>query len=153
VSFSKETISGEPAPWPDRARRPAGETAVAEAEGQVVRLSPLTVLLLTGDRNFRIVISLLLTRRGCTVVAGRPTESAGRHPADVVLIDAGQSQATASRAMQIADALPPSVGVVLVSGAQCSDTPGRPLLPRWGPFQKLYVAIQEADRRRWIDGG
>lgn len=126
----------------------AREPTVADLHGQIVRLRPLSVLLLSSDRNFRIVISLLLTRRGCSVIVGRLVEPASREPADVVVIDGGQSQTTITRSIQIASALGPSVGVVLVAGARCDDSGGLPLVARWGPFPELFAAIEQADRER-----
>jgi hypothetical protein len=161
VHFSKQAIGGErPQGGPDGERVRAREASVAQAHDQLVRRRPLTVLLLSPDRNFRIVISLLLTRRGCTVIAGRLIEPSGGEPAggepavsepdgreraDVVLIDAGQSKATVTQSVQIAKALQPSVAVVLVAGAECPDAHGLPVLDRWGPFPDLYAAIQKAD--------
>jgi hypothetical protein len=158
VNFSKHTIGGEQPPRPDGEYVRPHEAAVAEAEGQLVGLSPFTVLLLSSDRNFRIVISLLLTRRGCTVIAGRLSEPHRREPAghqtpDVVLIDAGQSTATITRSVEFAQTLPPSVGVVVVACAERLDAHGLPLLARWGPFPELYAAIQAADKRRRVDCG
>jgi hypothetical protein len=163
VNFSNESIGVEQAQSPDGHCVPAREGAVAEAQGGSVGLSPLTVLLISGDRNFRIVVSLLLTRRGCAVTAGRLIESAGAQAgaggllngerADVVVIDAGRSRARMTRSLRLAAALPPSVGVVLVADAARPDTDGPPLLARWGPFAELYAAIETAGRRRRVPCG
>jgi hypothetical protein len=121
---------------------------MAHVQDQIARLRPLSVLLLSSDRNFRIVISLLLRRRGCSVIVGRLVEPASREPADVVVIDGGQSETTITRSIQIARALTSSVGVVLVAGAPCPDSHGLPLVARWGPFPELFAAIEQADSER-----
>jgi hypothetical protein len=153
VHFSKETIGAIRSVRPDGECVHAQRATVTEAHGRLVRLHPLTILLLSSDRNFRVVISLLLSRRGCTVIAGRLIEPGVRELVDVVLIDGGQSRTTITRSVQIAQALPPSVGVVVVAGTKCSDAHGLPLVDRWGPFPELYAAIQKADRRRQVGGG
>src|SRR5207253_1133035 len=106
------------------------------------RRRPLSVLLLSSDRNFRMVMSLLLTRRGASVILGRLVEPASREPAEVVVIDGGAAETTMTRALQIAEALAPSVGVVLVAAGPCADTHGLPLVARWGPFPELFAAIE-----------
>jgi hypothetical protein len=148
VPFPGQPIRRQPPQQAGEADASAQELAVADVQGQLERLRPLAVLVLSSDRNFRIVISLLLTRRGCSVIVGRLVEPASREPADVVLIDGGQSQATVTRSVQIARALAPSVGVVLVASAPVFDSEGLPLVARWGPFPELFAAIQRADQRR-----
>lgn len=143
-----------PIPFPDgrgrrgRASQAPPEIAPQGEGGELVRLRPQSVLVLSADRTFRIVNSLLLTRRGCSVVVGRLIEPAGRAPADVALLDGGGDRETLARAVRIARGLAPSVGVVLVAEAPCADTEGLCVLPRWGTFADLFCAIRRAERRR-----
>jgi hypothetical protein len=147
VPFSSQPHSRQPLRLLDAAAS-AREPAAAGVERLSARSRPLSVLLLSSDRNFRLVTSLLLGRRGCSVIVGRLVEPASREPADVVVIDGGQSESTITRSIQIAKALAPSVGVVLVAGAACKDSHGLPLVARWGPFPELFAAIEDAERER-----
>lgn len=153
MHISRETIAEEEPLRPHCKTGGCEAPAAAEHPGELIRLRPLKVLVLSSDRNFRIVVPLLLTRRGCEVSSSRAIEAFGQEPAlsapaDVVLIDAGDSHFSATRAMEYAQALQVSVGVVLVAGREGPGTNGVPLLDRWGPFPELYAAIQRAARRR-----
>lgn len=122
--------------------------------GQLARLRPLRVLVISPDRHFLTVMSLLLARRNCSVTttanANRVTETIGRESSDVVLIDVGKLSAPATVAK--VQALTRPVGVVLVAD---EPRPGadRPVLAKWGPFGDLAAAIERADERRgtWGD--
>jgi hypothetical protein len=146
LPFPSQPLRRQPPLRPDEAAASARDAAPANVPPTSRR--PLTVLLLSCDRNFRLAISLLLTRRGCSVIVGRLVEPASREPADVVVIDGGASEITTTRALQIAEALSPSVGVVLVAGAPCAGSRGHRLVARWGPFPELFAAIEQADRER-----
>jgi hypothetical protein len=150
--FRETIVDEEPLP-PDCSTGLGEAPAPAEHRGELIRLRPLKVLVLSSDRNFRIVVRLLLARRGCEVGSARVFEALGQEPtlpvpADVVLIDAGDSGSSATRAVEYAQALQASVGVVLVAGSECLDMQRAPFLGRWGPFPELYAAIQRADGRR-----
>ena len=116
------------------------------------RLRPERVLLLSCDHAFRVVISLLLSRRGCsataTASAGRLVELAGRERPDVVVVDVGGSAAAFRRAAGMIEALPRSVGVVVVADEPFAGPAEVPVLARWAPFAELFAAIQLVGRRR-----
>lgn len=123
--------------------------------GQHARLQPLRVLLVSPDRHFRTVISLLLERRNCTVVAtantARITELIARESADVVVIDASQSSIAATVA--IVEESARRVRVVLVSDDEArSGRHDRRTLAKWGPFGDLLAVIEDDDQRRGPGG-
>jgi uncharacterized membrane protein (UPF0127 family) len=118
------------------------------------RLQPLRVLVLSEDRHFRTVMSLLLARRNCSVTTtanpGRLGELIVRERADVAVIDA--SEPPAACAVATVQTLAQPVGLVLVSedGEDVGHEP--PALPKWGPFEELLQAIEGADVRD-VSGG
>jgi uncharacterized protein len=122
--------------------------------GQLARLRPLRVLVISPDRHFLTVMSLLLVRRNCSVTttanANRVTETIDRESSDVVLIDAGKLPAPATVAKVQTLARP--VGVVLVAD-EARPGADQPVLAKWGPFEDLAAAIERADERRgtWGD--
>ena len=121
-----------------------------EEGGDLERLAPMRVLVVSGDRHFRSVTSLLLSHRGCSVKAtakaNRAAEMVSRERVDVVVIDAGQSPALA-RTIAAVSALAQPVGIVIVD-----ESPARlrrpPVLAKWGPFDDLFAAIESADQER-----
>jgi uncharacterized membrane protein (UPF0127 family) len=132
--------------------------------GELTRLQPLRVLVISPDRRFRTVMSLLLARRNCSVTAttngNRVTEVIERESVDVVLIDASQLSSVATDVtVARVEALPRPVGVVLVAeeGRPAGDPrfglSGPPVVAKWGPFGELFEAIEQVDERRgtWED--
>jgi uncharacterized protein len=121
-----------------------------DERGDLERLAPLRVLVVSGDRHFRSVTSMLLSHRGCSVKAtakaNRAAEMISRERVDVVVIDAGQSPAIA-RTVAAVSALSQPVGIVIVD-----ESPARlrrpPVLAKWGPFDDLFAAIENADQER-----
>jgi len=121
-----------------------------EEVGEVERLAPMRLLVVSGDRHFRSVTSMLLSHRGCSVrttaKANRAAEMISRDSVDVVVIDAGQSP-VAARTIAAVSALGQSVGIVIVD-----ESPARlrrpPVLAKWGPFDDLFAAIESADQER-----
>ena len=138
--------------------------------GGVVRLLPVIVLVLSDDRPFRAAATMLLSRRGCTVLSAAGEEEALAHadeqPLDVLVIDLAPSpaglferaetvarrldEAEARRGRRLAD-----IGVVVVGDAEqlgeAIDAEAgavRPVLDKWGPFERLYQAICDRDRAR-----
>jgi hypothetical protein len=88
--------------------------------GELARLQPLCVLVVSPDRRFRTVMTLLLARRNCSVTTtangSRVTELIAREGVDVVVIDAGQLPAAARTAtVATVERLARPVGVVLVT--------------------------------------
>jgi uncharacterized protein len=115
----------------------------------VARMQPLRVLVISPDRHFRTVMSLLLARRNCSVAtsanAGRVNELVVREAIGVVVIDVEGAGAAATLAS--VEAIPRPTGVVLVAD---EDKPGMEatVLAKWGPFADLMTAIELADERR-----
>jgi uncharacterized membrane protein (UPF0127 family)/CheY-like chemotaxis protein len=118
--------------------------------GELERLAPMRVLVVSGDRHFRSVTSMLLSHRGCSVrttaKANRAAEMISRDRVDVVVIDAGQSPAAARTAATVS-ALGQPVGIVIVSDSQ-ARLRRPPVLAKWGPFDDLFAAIETADQER-----
>jgi uncharacterized membrane protein (UPF0127 family) len=125
--------------------------------GTVARIRPISVLVISSDRRFRSVASVLIARRGCAVAttenADRLDELAARVRADVVVIDVDGSRSSAT-AHARAERLR-GVGVVVVEEEPGRSTgPGElQALAKWGPFERLYAAIEAADGDRPPCGG
>jgi len=121
-----------------------------ERDGDGTRLQPMRVLVISRDRHFRSVTSMLLAHRGCSVTAtakaSRVAQLITRDRADVVVIDAGQSPATV-QAVAAVGALAQPVGIVVVDEAP-SGVNRPPVLAKWGPFEELFEAIERADGAR-----
>jgi uncharacterized protein len=128
-----------PAPAPGSPRSADG--------GDAMRL-----LLVAPDRRFRQTASLLLSRRGCAVSVcdsvDQAAELARRDSAEVIVIDAGRSLTEAARSVATLQALSPPVGVVVVADEDEQGLLGLPVLDRWGSFDALYAAVEDADRSR-----
>lgn len=123
----------------------------ASQEGAVVRMRPVHVVLLTSEWSYRIVTSMLLTRRGYTVIAGGLGEArqlVERERPDVVLLDAGEILAAQEDSLLLARTLQEWASVVLVAGRASSRVQGIPVLARWGPLPDLLTALSRAERRR-----
>ena len=155
LELRERTSNGATDPGEADAVRADGATAHNGGRGELARLQPLRVLVLSPDRQFRTVVSLLLARRNCSVTttanAARLGELIVRERADVAVIDAGESPSTA--AVTAVQALAQPVGLVVVA----DQLPGRfddpPTLPKWGPFGDLLAAIERADVRPPSPGG
>ncbi len=123
-----------------------------QLEASAARLRPDRVLVLSCEHAFRAVTTLLLSRRGCAATAtgsaGRLVELADRERPDVVVVDVGGSAAAFRRAASTIEALPRSVGVVVVADEAHAGPNGIPVLARWTPFPELFAAIQLAGRHR-----
>jgi uncharacterized membrane protein (UPF0127 family)/CheY-like chemotaxis protein len=113
---------------------------------------PMRVLLVAPDRRFRQTASLLLVRRGCVVSvadsAEQALELAGRDNAEVIVLDAGRSLTEAARNVATLQALSPPVGVVVVADEAEQGLLDLPVLDRWGSFEALYAAVEDAHRGR-----
>jgi hypothetical protein len=123
----------------------------ARERGDVIRLRPLRVLVLSHDRRFRVVMSMLLSRRGCSTVSLRSCEDVAgvlvAERIDVLLVD-GIDLLTATGAdVARSGAAAAPVGVVLVEESD-ADCEGAPAYAKWGSFERLYAAVLGADRAR-----
>jgi hypothetical protein len=120
--------------------------------GELVRLRPMRVLVISHDRPFRTVTALLLPRRGCAVAttprASQLPELVDGERADVVVIDADQLPASWVRAVMTVDGWP--IGVVIVADEAGPGLHDRPLVAKWGPFGDLFAAIEQADASRGL---
>jgi uncharacterized membrane protein (UPF0127 family)/CheY-like chemotaxis protein len=116
------------------------------------RPAPMRVLLIAHDRRFRTVGSALLARRGCavttTVSATRVVPLVERDRIDVVVLDTGALLTEAARTAAMIEALTPSVGVVLVAEEAEVGLDHLPVLAKWGAFEAIFEAIEQADRDR-----
>jgi hypothetical protein len=136
--------AGSPAP---------AHTGRAATAGAVTRIRPLSVLVISPDRRFRSVTSVLIARRGCAVAttetASRLVELADRIAADVVVIDADGGSRSAARARAQVSEYGRPLGLVLVDEEPIAARDGDPgPLAKWGPFERLYAAIEAADTWR-----
>jgi hypothetical protein len=104
-------------------------------------------LLVSKDRRYRSVVSMLLTRRGYRVVLALGDEDiadlARREDASVVVYDASPSLAEAAREVEKLQALCPSVGVVLVADSASHGPDSLPVVLKWGAFGSLFEAIEQ----------
>jgi hypothetical protein len=118
--------------------------------GELARLHPLSVLVVSHDRHFLRVMSLLLARRNFSVTttanASRATQLVARKSADVVVIDASELPAAAT--VTKLETLGWPVGVVLVADEGRSGHSDPPMLAKWGPFEDFVEAIECANQRR-----
>jgi uncharacterized protein len=137
---------------------PGGTPATHWQEGELARLQPLRILVISPDRHFRTVMSLLLSRRNCstatTANASRLTELIARERADIVVIDISQlANAAAAAAVATVEALSRPVGVLLVADEERPGPADEPVSAKWGPFGDLMAAIERADEQRgtWGD--
>jgi hypothetical protein len=138
--------------------------------GEVVRLWPISVLVVSPDHCYRSTVSMLIGRRDrpALTAAGEQEaiELAARERIDVVVLERPRSEArttweafvqslTAAIGLAMArhgERVAP-VGVVVVSEAPhgASRREGSPQsleLDKWAPFDDLLAAIARADRAR-----
>lgn len=106
------------------------------------------VLLISADRRFRSVAAALFTRRGWPVAVGGPRDDlellvAGADP-DVALIDATHSLTSAAEAVARLERGRPGLGVVVVSDDPRPALPGLEPHAKWGSFDSLCLAVEQA---------
>jgi uncharacterized membrane protein (UPF0127 family) len=133
---------------------PDGASDARVRVDELARLQPLRVLVLSHDRQFRTVMSLLLGRRNCSVTAtanaSRLTELILRESPEVLLIDA--TELASGVTVAAVETLARPLGVVLVSDDAGSLPQDPPVLAKWGPFADLLAAIERADLRAAMEG-
>lgn len=126
--------------------RPPDQVALAAIDGATD--GSTRVLVVGTDRRFRSVTAALLTRRGCTVTLAEDTEDLveliRREGPEVVVLDAGASPAEAAREAAQIDTLVPAVGTVVVGEEAHDGSSAIPMLAKWGSFDSLYGAIEQA---------
>ncbi len=147
---------------------PDAAAALAPA-GAVVRLLPVAVLVVSEDRYFRSAATMLLSRRGCSVLAAaneaEALAQAAAHVVDVLVVEPAPCFEPTQPAFALASLIDATcaavgrrvapVGVIVVGEperlGEALDAEARtplPVLDKWGPFERLYQAICERDRAR-----
>lgn len=118
----------------------------------VLRLRPLRVLIVSGDHRFRAVSALLLTRRGCATLSIGAADRVGtllaRARVDVAVVDGLALLHAVEREVGRVAPLTAPLGVVLATEGDEPVPPGLVAVGKWSPFECVYEAIVEADRRR-----
>lgn len=116
-------------------------------EVRAARLCPLSVVIISPDRRFATVMSLLLSRRNCSVAttpnAGRARELIAREKASAVIVDADAPRSAA--AIAAVQACTPPVGLVLVAEDVGHEPAAERTFSKWGPFDDLVGAIERAE--------
>jgi uncharacterized membrane protein (UPF0127 family) len=142
----------------DRARVAAASDDDGLAPGAEAHAPP-RVLLVGTDRRFRAVAAMLLARRGYAVsVAERlsnAAELARRDRADVVVLDGSGSLAAAADQAAAIEEVDPTTGVVVVAELPDRGLLDLSLVAKWGSFDGLYGAIENARptrSRRGLNG-
>ena len=133
---------------------------------EVVRLWPISVLVVSQDRCWRSTVAMLAGRRDRPALTAsgesEAIEIANRERIDVVVIDRPRDEsrrswdpyvqglvASIGLAMARQGARVAPVGVVVVSEAERGEGSAQPLeLDKWGPFDQLFAAVARADRAR-----
>ena len=113
----------------------------------------------TRDRRFGRVAGFLLSRNGFVVDDSNDpaalAELLGRGAVDVVLLDAGDSLASAARTARAFEALAPDVGVVLAVNDEHATGPSAGDLvtvPKWGSFEAVIEALEQSFATSRLDG-
>lgn len=134
---------------------PAAPALRIERGNRILRMRPLRILVVSHDRHFQTVMSLLLAHHDYAVTTtaniGRVAETIERERIDVAVIDASRLPAVAAAAT--VPELTRPVGLVLVADDPSPRTAGRPVLAKWGAFDELLAAISVADERRGAEAG
>jgi CheY-like chemotaxis protein len=121
---------------------------IAGCDGAPAEPAPARVLLVAADRRFRMLASTSLTLRGyyVTVTTGTAdvAELATRGRVDVAVIDATGSLTEAAREAARLRSARPRLGIVAVSDDSRPGLCAFPVLPRWGSFESLCGAIEQA---------
>jgi uncharacterized membrane protein (UPF0127 family) len=142
-------------PAPDQAAEPDPPAAADQATRPDHELrgdGPMHVMVLSTDRRFREVASLLLARRGCKVSVGDGSpvlsQQIDSEHTEVVVIDAARSLAAAARVAAAVESLNRPVGIVMVDDHSEPALPRLPTIPKWGSFEDLFTAVRQAHARR-----
>jgi CheY-like chemotaxis protein len=120
-----------------------------EANGTVVRLHRVRVLLVGTDRRFLRVAGALLASEGHVVQSSeRPSdlmELVHQLGTDVAVIDASRSLPEAVRASASLRGLPQPVATVLVADRErLAQLSGVTVVRKWGSFDELSSKVEEA---------
>jgi CheY-like chemotaxis protein len=123
--------------------------SLPEANGTVVRLHRVRVLLVGTDRRFLRVAGALLSSEGHVVQSSeRPSdlmELVHQLGTDVAVIDASRSLPEAVRASASLRGLPQPVATVLVADRErLAQLSGVAVVRKWGSFDELSSKVEEA---------
>jgi uncharacterized protein len=128
--------------------RPHDAPSEERASADIGPVRPARVLILASDRRFRMLASTSLARRGYHVVVGTGTsdvsELVARECVDVAVIDVTASLTAAAHAAARLRSARPQLGIVAVSDDPPLGLSAFPVLPRWGSFDALCEAIEQA---------
>jgi hypothetical protein len=130
----------------------SGQVDPSGSGARLFRLRALRVLLLSADERFRAVGSMLIARRGCVIftapTADGLSELITRERIDVVVVEGDLEWAELSVASASLAGFSPPAGLVAV-GEQAGRSPsGHPHLAKWGSFDALFAAIEQAELDR-----
>jgi hypothetical protein len=144
-----------------------GAMSAEQSEGaEVVRLWPISVLLISPDRCWHSTVAMLIGRRdrpGLSAEDEREAiDIATRERVDVIVVERPAAEsprswdayvhglvASIGLAMAQQGARVAPVGVVVVSEPPRDEGSRQSLeLDKWGPFGELFAAIARADRAR-----
>lgn len=143
-----------------------GNIEDAGEDAEVVRLWPISVLVVSGDRCFSSTVAMLIGRRDRPALTasgeGEAIEIASRERVDVIVVERPRTEpkrqwdafvqslaASIGLAMARRGARVAPVGVVVVSEHPGLDGSPQALeLDKWGAFEDLFAAIVRADRAR-----
>jgi hypothetical protein len=150
----------------ERIEKP-GEGSTEQAEGaEVVRLWPISVLLVSPDRCWRSTVAMLIGRRDRPALSAEDEreaiEIASRERVDVIVVDRPTAEsprswdsyihglvASIGLAMAQQGSRVAPVGVVVVSEPPREEGARQSFeLDKWGPFGDLFAAVARADRAR-----
>jgi len=150
----------------ERIENPDAENAVQGEGAEVVRLWPISVLLVSPDRCWRSTVAMLIGRRDRPALSAEDEreaiEIAGSERVDVVVVERPASEsprswdahvqglvASIGLAMAQQGGRVAPVGIVVVSEPPRGEGSRQSLeLDKWGPFGELFGAIARADRAR-----
>src|SRR5262245_10159290 len=142
---------GTPSPTRSSSRSVIWQTQTVGG-ADAVRHRPLRVMVVSCDHHFRSVTAMLLVHRDCAVTttanAGRVVELAVRDSVDAVVLDAEQSPDEGEATVAALGGLARPVGVVVVSEIGPFRGQRATVVPKWGPFEDLFMAIERADEAR-----
>lgn len=124
----------------------------SDGGGEVARLRPLRVLVISSDRHFLTVTAMLIARRGCAIFTMGDTADLAElirgEGIDVVVVDGDLADAERSAASVSAAGFAPAAAVVAVAEEACEPSFGRLTVAKWGPFERLFAAIEYAELHR-----
>jgi hypothetical protein len=150
----------------ERIENPDAQDAEQSEGAEVVRLWPISVLLVSPDRCWRSTVTMLIGRRDRPALSAEDereaVEIATSERVDVVVVERPGSEsprswdayiqglvASIGLAMAQQGARVAPVGVVVVSEPPRQEGSRQSLeLDKWGPFGELFGAIARADRAR-----